>query len=826
MSLPIDSVMPDVLTALAGHTAVVLQAPPGAGKTTRVPTALLTAPWLAGKKILMLEPRRIAARAAATFMAAQLGEAAGQTVGYRTRQDSRVSATTRVEVVTEGVLTRMIQRDPSLDGYGIVIFDEFHERSLQADLGLALVAEVQQALREDLRLLVMSATLDGERIASLLSGNAGTVPIVISAGRQHPVTVSYSAPGRTPWLEHMAAELLTLARQPEAGSILAFLPGSGEIRRLASALEGKLPADMQLAPLYGDLTAAEQDAAIAPAPAGQRKLVLASAIAETSLTIEGIRTVVDAGFDRRPVFDPGSGMTRLETVRVSAASADQRAGRAGRLGSGHCVRLWPQSERLAPFARAEILDADLAGLVLELAQWGCRQPADLLWLDVPPSAAWQQALSLLQQLEALDSQGAITEHGRALLALPLPPRLAHMVQRGRELGAGELAAQLAVLLSERDVLRDAGVDISLRLEALKSGQGIERGRLAFLRQSVQRLLAGAPSPRPNTIAAQTVLLPGDLLALAFPDRVAKRRPGGPARFLMRNGRGAVVANEDALAGSEWLVIAHLDGNAREARVFLAAPITLASIETLFAEQIVEQEEGGWDGSGVRGWRRRRLGALVLEEKAVPLRDPQQLSSGMIEGVRTMGLDCLPWHEDVQQWRARVNWMAKLEPEHWPLLSDDYLLDTLEQWLAPWLAGISTAAQLKNVPLNQALQGLLDESQRKALARELPASVSVPTGSQIRIDYDVESGPVLAVKLQEMFGMQQGPVLAGGRLPLTIHLLSPARRPVAVTSDLASFWRQGYPEVRRELRGRYPKHPWPEDPITATPQRGVKRPTST
>lgn len=815
MSLPVDVVLPDLLAALGRATAAVLQAPPGAGKTTRVPLAVLDQDWLAGQKLLMLEPRRIAARSAALFMARQIGEEVGQTVGYRTRLDTRVSAATRIEVVTEGILTRMVQQDPALSGYGMVIFDEFHERSLQADLGLALVREVQQALREDLRLLVMSATLDGSRIAALL----GDAPVIASDGRSFPVAVRYSAAERTPWLEHMAREVLAVLNRPDSGSVLAFLPGTGEIRRLAASLAGRLPDDVHLVPLYGDLGPAEQDAAISPAPEGQRKLVLATAIAESSLTIEGIRTVIDAGFDRRPAFDPGTGMSRLETVRVSAASATQRAGRAGRLGPGQCIRLWPESERLAAFARPEILDADLADLVLELAQWGCRDPSAMIWLDPPPAVAWQQASELLQQLGALDGQGSITTHGRQLLKMPLTPRLAHMVAIGRNRGWGALAAKLAVILAERDIVRDAGSDITLRLQALDSGQGIDRGRLHFLRQSLRRLHDGRDDLPYDDDAV------GQLLALAFPDRLGKRRPGGPARFLLRNGRGAVLADHDALASSAYLVAASLDGAGREARVFLAAPVSAASIDNLFADQIVERNEAGWDdnSNAVRGWQRRCLGALVLEERSVALSDPALISEGMLAGIRRLGLGCLPWTDELQQWRARVAMMAVLEPAHWPQLDDHQLLATLEQWALPWLAGISRRDQLKQFPLAAALHQMLDRQQRDTLDAALPSHIKVPTGSSIAIDYLQEGGPVLAVKLQELFGLSETPRLAGGRVALTIHLLSPARRPVGVTADLASFWLQGYPQVRKELRGRYPKHPWPEDPLAAAPQRGVKHP---
>ncbi|MFN3713090.1 MAG: ATP-dependent helicase HrpB [Alcanivoracaceae bacterium] len=820
MTLPIDAVLDALKAALADAASVVLQAPPGAGKTTRVPMALLDQPWLQGR-VLMLEPRRIAARAAAAFMAQQLGEPVGQTVGYRTRMDSRVSSRTRVEVVTEGILTRLVQRDPSLAEYGLVIFDEFHERSLQADLGLALIREVQQALRDDLRVLVMSATLDGTRVAALLDN----APVLVSEGRSYPVNVQWRAPGKQPWIEHLAAELLGELTNRHCGSVLVFLPGTGEIRRLIRLVEGRLPDDVMLAPLYGDLGAGEQDAAIAPAPAGRRKLVLATAIAETSLTIEGVHTVVDAGFDRRPVFDPGTGMTRLETVRVSAASAEQRAGRAGRLGPGTCIRLWPETERLAPFARADILDADLSGMALELALWGCRDPATLVWLDPPPESAWQQAVDLLTQLQALDEAGAITDHGRSMLAMPLTPRLAHMLLGARQAGCGRLAASLAVLLSERDVLRDVGVDIRLRVEALQTGLGIDRARLSFLRQAVARLM---PDPRSQGADRED---DGDgdavglLLALAFPDRIGHRRSGGAARYRLSNGRGAVMADHDGLATSEFIVAASLDGGGREARVFLAAPLQRTTIESRLADQITVRQQLGWDAvsQSVRALQQRCLGELVLDERSLPVIDPVLLAEGMVGGIRAQGLDCLPWTGELRQWQARVRRMAALEPDQWPSVADADLLSSLQQWAVPWLAGISRLDQLPRFPLSAALDAMLAPAQRQRLDSELPSHVAVPTGSRVAIDYLPEGDPVLAVKLQELFGLVRSPLLASGRVALLIHLLSPARRPVAVTADLASFWQQGYPQVRKELRGRYPKHPWPEDPLAAAPQRGVKHP---
>ncbi len=814
--LPIDEVMPTLLDALAGFDAVVLQAPPGAGKTTRVPLALLAQPWLAGQKVLMLEPRRIAARNAALFMARQRNEPVGQTVGYRTRMESRITATTRVEVVTEGILTRMLQRDPELHGYGAILFDEFHERSLQADLGLALARESQQALRPDLKLLVMSATLDGARIAALLD----QAPVIASAGRAWPVDIRYLPPAREHWEAHLAAQIPRLLAE-ETGSMLVFLPGTAEIHRLVRALNGRLPGDVRLAPLYGDLSAAAQDAAIAPAPDGERKLVLATAIAETSLTIDGVRIVVDAGYARRARFDPGSAMTRLVTERVSRAAADQRAGRAGRTAPGVCYRLWPESERLAAFAVPEVLGADLSDLMLELAAWGCRTPADLCWLDVPPAPACQQAVELLQRLGALDPQGAITGHGKAMQGIGLPARLAHMLVTGRERGQGRLAAELAALLSERDLLGvRQGTDILHRLACLRGERresGVDPARLKRLGQLVQRLAEGAPQ-RP--LASNE---PGRLLAAAFPDRVARRRPGDAPRYLLSNGRGALLDAHDGLAGEPWLVAAELDGQQREARVFLAAALDQADLETDFAGQIIEQERLDWDAreGAVVARRERRFGALVLDSRPLADPSPEGLLAALCEGLRAHGMQAFPWQPALRQWQARVMLLRRLEGEVWPDVSDTALLAGLENWAAPWLAGVSRLRQLERFPLGDALRQQLDYAAAQRLDVLAPPAVAVPSGRQAAIDYCDENGPVLAVKLQEMFGLTRTPQIAGGKQPLTIHLLSPARRPVAVTQDLASFWQQGYPQVRKDLRGRYPRHPWPEDPHTAIATGRVK-----
>ncbi len=818
-ALPIDAVLPELLQALSLSNVAVLEAPPGTGKTTRVPLALLKAAWLGDKRIVMLEPRRLAARSAATYMASLLGEPVGQTVGYRTRLDTRVGRATRIEVVTEGILARLLREDAELSAYGAVIFDEFHERSLQADLGLALVRDCQTGLREELRILVMSATLDAAPLVRLLDG----APELRCPGQTFPVELRYRPPGRRPWLEHMRGVILE-AVAGETGSILAFLPGEGEIRRLAESLEGQLPAEVKLCPLYGQLSAESQDEAIRPAEPGRRKLVLATSIAETSLTIDGVRVVVDSGLLRTPEYDPNTGMSRLVTKTLSAANAEQRRGRAGRLEPGICIRLWSEEEqaRLLPFAEAEIQQADLAGTVLELAAWGVRDPGALAWLDQPPAPAWAAARELLQWLGALDHSFAITAHGRAMLSLGLPPRLGHMLLRGREAGQGRLAAELAALLSERDLLnREAGTDVHERVLLLrgeKSFPGVDRGRLRLVREAARRLIRPEDEKAPASLDAL-----GRLLALAYPDHIAQRRPGGEPRYRLSNGRGALLAPEDALAGQAFIVAAHLDGQAREARVFLGASIAQAEIEALMAGQIRREPELLWDSAqgAVIAREQRRLGALVLDEKALPKPAPEVLLPVFLQGLREAGLQALPWTDGLRQWQARLELMQGLEPESWPDVGEAALLASLADWAGPYLAGYSRLGQLSGFPLHDALTGLLDWQQQQALNRLLPPSLVVPSGSVVGIDYCAEHGPVLAVKLQEMFGLSQTPRLAEGRISLLIHLLSPARRPVAVTADLASFWQNAYTEVRKDLRGRYPKHPWPDDPWTATATHRAK-----
>ena len=799
----------------------MIQAPPGAGKTTRVPLALLDEPWLKGKKLVMLEPRRLAARAAARRMAAELGEEPGGRVGYRVRLETRVGPATRIEVVTEGVLTRLLQDDPSLGGYAAVLFDEFHERSLQTDLALALCLESQSALRPDLKLLVMSATLDAGPVAGLLGG----APVLTSEGRMFPVETRYLPPREREPLLPQVQLAVERALSEEQGSMLVFLPGTGEIRKLQQRLEQRVPADTAVAPLYGELDNAAQDRAIEPAPLGRRKLVLATSIAETSLTIEGIRVVVDAGRMRVPRFDPVSGMSRLETVRVSRASADQRRGRAGRLTPGVCYRLWKESDNLAPANTPERLAADLADLALELARWGATGPSDLRWLDPPPQASYDQARELLQELGALDAAGRITPHGRELSRLPLHPRLAHMVLRGKALGWGGLACDLAALLSERDPLRSAGpdtqADIHARLRMLTANDQESQRRTRLIRQVAKDLRRSAG------IGARDAE-PGDegvLIAFAYPDRIAQRRPGELPRYLLANGRGALLNEGDALAQTPYLAVAQLDGTARESRVFMAARLRREDVERHFPERIETREAVSWDATAGAALARRQrcLGALVLEESVAKSVTPGMLSAALLDAVRQKGLETLPWTPALRNLQARILFLRRELGETWPDVSDGTLLATLDAWLAPYLAGMSRLSHLADLPLSDALLGLLDHKQRRQLEEQAPTHVTVPSGSSIRLDYAEGEVPVLKVRLQEMFGLADTPKLAQGRVPVMLHLLSPAHRPVQVTRDLAGFWQRTWPEVKKELKGRYPRHQWPDDPMQTPASRSGRKP---
>jgi ATP-dependent helicase HrpB len=838
--LPVTEAVPALLEALQSGRRAVLEAPPGAGKSTLVPLVLLEAPWRGDGRILMLEPRRIAARAVAERMASLLGETAGERIGYRTRLESRVGPRTRVEVVTEGILTRRLQDDAALEGIAAVVFDEFHERNLQGDLGLALALECQRHLRPDLRLLVMSATLDGEALARALDD----APIVRAAGRRYEVAVRHvpapAASGtRPPPLAAQVAAAIRRALEAHDGDLLAFLPGAGEIRRVAEALAASLPeSTYAIRPLYGELGPDAQDAALRPDARGRRKLVLATNIAETSLTIDGVRIVVDGGLERRLRFAPATGMSRLETVRIARASAEQRAGRAGRTAPGICYRLWSESTHAAllPQAPAEILEADLAPLALELACWGT-DPAELTWLDPPPAAPLAQARELLQRLEAIGPQGAATALGRDMAALGVHPRLAHMVLRGRGLGHGRLACEIAALLSERDPLRGERTaldpDLRTRLDALHGrslppGVSADRAvlqRIGRVARQVERQLAHATASGGGVAAgADAGQAVGLLLALAYPDRIGRARAGAGGRYALSGGRGAVLPGPAALARSEYIVAAALDAGEREARIDLAAPLDPGLIEPHFGHLVEARTEVGWDARSatVVARRVRTLGQLVLHE--APLRDPGPAAvEAMLTGIRALGLRCLPWTRDLVQWRARIAFARAEDPQgpaRWPDVSDAALLATADAWLAPWLEGITRREQLARVDLRAALHGLLDRDAQRRLERVAPPHLDVPSGSRIAIDY---SGgvPTLAVRLQEVFGLARSPSVAEGRVPVTLQLLSPARRPVQVTRDLESFWSRGYQEVRRELQGRYPKHHWPEDPRAAAATRRLR-----
>src|SRR5580704_1022246 len=853
--LPIDATLPALLAALAQGPSAVLQAPPGAGKSTVVPLALLEEPWARGKRILMLEPRRLAARAVAQRMSQILGEPVGRTVGYRMRMDTRVSRDTRIEVVTEGVLTRMLQSDPALEGIAAVIFDEFHERSLQADLGLALVLDARENLTPDLRVLIMSATLDGEAVARLL----GDAPIVTSEGRMFPVESRFAGKGAPPLPgppfgpggpvdspEKITAQLVLRALREETGDVLVFLPGAREIRRVQSLLEAAEPAgSIRILPLFGELAPEDQDAALTPSPGGTRKVVLATNIAETSLTIEGVRVVVDSGLVRRSMFDPSTGMSRLETQRISRASADQRQGRAGRTEPGVSYRAWSEGAHrsLAPFTPPEIVEADLIPLALELASWGTRDPSALRWLDPPPAAMLASARDVLEKLGALDSDGRITPHGREMASIGVHPRFAHMLLRARGMGRLPLAADLAALLGERDLLRGASgardADIRTRIEVMRGEGsppgidwpasrrfGLQRARRAA--KDLQRQAAASNSTAQDRqsfdYGAEDV---GVLLAFAYPDRIGRRRAATDGRFTLANGRGAHFAEPQGLAKQELIVAVDLDDRERDARILLAAPLTRADIDEHMPERLRRQESVEWNSreQAVIARRTVELDAIVLEEKPLPEIPVEAARAAMLTGVRELGIDALPWSRESRDLQARIEFARKLRgpgESSWPAVSDADLAESVETWLTPWLDGITRKEHLARIPLMDVLRSLLTWEQQRELDSLAPTHLQVPSGSQIRIDYLDPSAPAVSVRLQEVFGLDATPRIGGGRIPVTFKLLSPAQRPVQVTRDLASFWRGSYAEVRKDMRGRYPKHYWPENPLEAQATRGARR----
>ncbi|KQP67292.1 ATP-dependent helicase HrpB [Methylobacterium sp. Leaf112] len=815
--LPIEAVLPALAAALASRASCVLVAPPGAGKTTRVPLALLDAPWLAGRKIILLEPRRLAARGAAERMARTLGERVGDTIGLRVRLGSKISARTRIEVVTEGVFTRMILDDPGLSGIGAVLFDEFHERSLDADLGLALALDAQGALREDLRILVMSATLDGARVARLLSD----APVIESEGRAFPVDTRHVERDPNRRIEEVMADTVLRALRADPGSVLAFLPGQGEIRRVATLLADRVGEDTDIAPLYGALTPAEQDRAIAPAAPGRRKVVLATSIAETSLTIEGVRIVVDSGLSRVPVYEPGLGLTRLVTARASRASVDQRRGRAGRTEPGVCHRLWSEAatNALEPFGRPEILAADLAGLLLDCAAWGVADPTTLGFLDTPPAPALAEARAMLSDLAALDGDGRLTPMGQALRALPLPPRLARMVVAAAAHGRAREAADLAAVLVERGLGGDA-VDLGDRVERYGRDRGPRAGDMRRLAQGWAKQ-AGTFAAEATTASAVDFSEPGPLLALAYPDRVARAR-GRDGEFVMANGRAGRLDPALALARAPFLVVADITGTAAQSRILAAAPIGLDALEALFPERIASTDQVTFDRSAraLRARGLRRLGTLVLGERIRPVPPDEESAAILARGVAELGLAALPWTPALSQWLARLRFLRAADSA-WPDLSDEALTATIEAWLAPEIVGRLGVDAITPDDLGRALHALLPWDLRARLDTEAPTHVAVPTGSRIALDYDAEGGPVLAVRVQELFGLERHPSIAGGRIPLVLHLLSPASRPIQITRDLPGFWRGSWSAVRAEMRGRYPRHPWPEDPVAEPPTRRVK-----
>ena len=817
-ALPIDSVLPQIGAHLASQNSAVLVAPPGAGKTTRVPLFLLEQDFCRTGKIIVLEPRRLAARAAAERMASMLGEQIGQTIGLRVRLQSKISHQTRIEIVTEGVFTRMILDDPALEGVAAVLFDEYHERSLDADLGLALALDAQSGLREDLRILVMSATLDGARVAGLL----GKAPVIESQGRAYPIETLYV--GRDPLLriEEQMVKTIMQALNAQTGSLLAFLPGQGEIIRTANLLSDKLKDPLiDVCPLYGAMDREAQDLAVSPAKTGRRKIVLATSIAETSLTIEGVRVVIDSGLARIPRYEPDLGLTRLETVRASRAAADQRRGRAGRTEPGVCYRLWEEAATgaLEAFSPPEILSADLSSLVLDLAAWGLRDPYTVSWLDPPPLAALTEARLMLRQIGALDDSFTLTDQGRHIRALALPPRLARMVVDAATQGQAQLAADLAATLVERGLGGDS-LDLSERVERFgrdRSKRAQDARRLANGWAQQARRFANVPEDK-----TASSLDSGRLIALAYPDRIAKAR-GKPGEFIMANGRAGYVEAHDHLARQDWLAVAEISGRAASARILAAAPLTLAEIGQVQPEALLWQDDLQFDkaSAALRARRLRRLGAIIIAEQNLAVPSTQAAANILANGIASLGIKRLAWTKAQKQWRDRVMFLRQAEGEPWPDLSDQALALDAENWLAPFILGRRRLADIKPEDLDSAVKALLPWDLTKRLEQEAPTHYEAPTGSQIAIEYETDSDPILAIRVQELFGLSQHPTLAGGRVPLTLHLLSPAHRPIQITRDLPGFWKGSWSAVKTEMKGRYPRHVWPDDPAGALPTTRAK-----
>ncbi len=802
--LPVEDVLPTLLAITAEKRSAILCAPPGAGKTTLVPLHLLNCEWLSDKRIILLEPRRLAARAAANRMADLIGEQVGQTVGYRMRLDSRISANTRIEVVTEGVFTRMILDDPALSDVGVVIFDEFHERSLDADLGLAFALDVQEALREDLRIIVMSATLDIEKTKTVLNN----APVVESAGRSFPVDIRYETRPQSERIEDTMARVIVNAHKTESGSILAFLPGQGEIARTFERLEGAFGPDTVIVPLFGNLSQQEQDQAIRPPPQGMRKIVLATSIAETSITIDGVRIVIDSGLQRLPVYEPVTGMTRLETVRVSRAAADQRAGRAGRTEAGIAVRLWHsgQTAALPSHTPPQILSSDLSGFVLDLASWGVTDPNELRLADHPPTAAFNEARTLLQSLGGLDERGGITAKGKKMRGSGLPPRLAAMVSAAAKRGEAREAAKLAVLLGEQG-LGGNSIDLDLRLQAFERDRS-KRGEAA--RGLALKIAASFGGQQTRSLPIHA----GALLIDAFPDRIAFQR-GGHGRYVMANGRGGEISPEDALASSELIVVAEAIGKAGKARIVSAATITRADIEERRPGDIISGEQVFFDKQSrqVRARRSTRLGAITFEEKPLPTPGGEAAAAALADGVRELGLKAIKFSKETAQLRERIGFLHRSIGTPWPDVSDEALLDRLDDWFVPFQSGQRSLDEVTQGSLKDGLMSLVPYELQRDLSKLAPTHFETPAGQRHPISYDGDE-PKLSVRVQEVFGLQTHPSIAGGRWPLLLELTSPAHRPIQTTRDLPGFWAGSWKDVRAEMRGRYPKHVWPEDPARA------------
>ena len=820
LTYPVDEVIPDLLRAFQSSNTVVLSAPPGSGKTTRIPIALLNHGILNHGKMLMLEPRRLAARRSAEFMSDQLQEETGETIGFRIRGEAQCGPKTRIEILTEGILTRMLQSEPDLPNVSLIIFDEFHERSIHADLGLAFSLDVQKHLRSDLRILIMSATLDGTHLARIL----GEIPFVESKGKLFPIETRYSKFSSEKSIEIRAADVVERSLEHDDGDILVFLPGWREIQRTERVLfDRHLPDDVIVHSLHGDASFAKQTAALAPAPPGKRKVILSTNVAETSLTIEGVRVVVDSGLVRTARFDPRRGMSGLVTVQVSKASADQRRGRAGRVAPGVCYRLWNEAEheQLAEFAQPEIKSADLAPLALDLAQWGSPNGENLLFINPPSLSNLQQAQTILRNLDAIDEKGQLTKVGRAMAELPMHPRLAHMILRAKAMGFGEMACELAALLNERDLFagqKDTDVDLTSRWVELQRGKGNVHERIAAQARRFRKIANIEESAGDGSMI-------GLLLAFAYPDRIAKRRERNGNVYLLASGTTAVLPSGSALARNDFLSIADADTAGTSVRIFLCAPLRKEELEDSFADKIVPEEIIRWNSAeqSVEAKHVQRIGAIILSEKPIADED-ERIASAMNDGIRAMGLQVLPWNRESQLVRERSEWLRanRLVASDWPDLSDQRLIQSLDIWLRPFLSGIRQRSQLSKLSLHYILTSLFTHRQLQELENLAPQRLKLPSGSSVAINYSSGNQPVLAVRLQELFGQTDTPRLGSGRVPVVIHLLSPAKRPLAVTQDLRSFWQNVYPTIRNQMRARYPKHVWPEDPLNAAPTNRTKR----